>query len=398
MKTVDRGGLGVLLKSRGRHMSRAKYQRPEVYLWKGKSGEKFWKAEWRVYIEGRPKPKHRAATWPCAEYTKTAAQAECDKAVREETGGPLIADGSLTVAEFWRKVYWPTASLRIARNTQYGYESSWRRWIKPAIGNVELQHLTKTMIDGIVNKMAIAGRKEGTIDLTRMVAHGMLAEAVENGYIARNPAHRVTTPRAKPGEETRPLTEEEARRILAAPPSRTALMFRILLLTGARISELLSLTQADLRPDGTLLIDESNTNGKPNETKNRKTRIAPLPPKLRVELEAWAAETSKASHLIFPGDRGELASRKSMSTERALTEMRKLSGIHDLTWRQCRTTFATLFRGDPRDIQAILGHSTVDLTMNIYRKPIVERQQAAVKELEARLSGKVVPMKKRESA
>lgn len=63
-----------------------------------------------------------------------------------------------------------------------------------------------------------------------------------------------------------------------------------------------------------------------------------------------------------------------------------------------RTTFATLYRGDPRDLQAALGHSDLKLTMNIYRKPILERQQAAMDELEARLAGKVVPIKKAQGA
>ena len=76
-----------------------------------------------------------------------------------------------------------------------------------------------------------------------------------------------------------------------------------------------------------------------------------------------------------------------------LSRARNTAGIPDLTFRQCRTTFATLYRGDPRDLQASLGHSDLKLTMNIYRKPIADRQQAAIDELEARLSGKVVPIK-----
>jgi integrase len=72
---------------------------------------------------------------------------------------------------------------------------------------------------------------------------------------------------------------------------------------------------------------------------------------------------------------------------------RAAAGIPDLTPRMCRTTFATLFAGDPRDIQDILGHSTVNLTMAVYRKPIAARQLAAAEELDARLSGKVVPIR-----
>jgi hypothetical protein len=54
--------------------------------------------------------------------------------------------------------------------------------------------------------------------------------------------------------------------------------------------------------------------------------------------------------------------------------------------------------GDPRDLQAIPGHSRLDMTMKRYKKPIVVRQQADVEELEARLSCKAVSMPSREKA
>ena len=70
IESVD---LPQVLKKRGLQMGRQKHQRPNVKLWKGKSGEKFWKAEWRQYLEGQSKPKHRAQTWPCSEFTKADA-------------------------------------------------------------------------------------------------------------------------------------------------------------------------------------------------------------------------------------------------------------------------------------------------------------------------------------
>jgi hypothetical protein len=61
--------------------------------------------------------------------------------------------------------------------------------------------------------------------------------------------------------------------------------------------------------------------------------------------------------------------------------------------------FATLYDGDPKDRQAILGHHSEQFTMRVYQKPIAGRQQASVEELDSRLSGKIVEMpKKRESA
>jgi integrase len=81
-----------------------------------------------------------------------------------------------------------------------------------------------------------------------------------------------------------------------------------------------------------------------------------------------------------------------------LDSARKAAGIPGLTFRQCRTTWATLYEGDAKDRQAILGHHSEQFTMAVYRKAIPARQQASVEELEARLTRRIVKMPKRESA
>ena len=57
----------------------------------------------------------------------------------------------------------------------------------------------------------------------------------------------------------------------------------------------------------------------------------------------------------------------------------------------CRTTFATLFEGDIRDAQEILGHHSAAFTLQVYRKPVSARQQKAVDELDSKL--KTVPIR-----
>lgn len=192
--------------------------------------------------------------------------------------------------------------------------------------------------------------------------------------------------------ETRSLTEAEVRRLLSATDGRDRLWWRLLLLTGIRISELLALDKSDISADG-LVISKSSLYGKAADTKNKKTRTAPLPPQLREALGAWAATT--AGTILFPTPTGKMNCRQSDHLKEFVKRGRTASGIPDLTPPMCRTTFATLWRGDPRDVQGILGHHDLKLTMDVYKKPVMDRQQATVKELEARLSGKVVPFKKR---
>jgi integrase len=301
----------------------------------------------------------------------------------------------LTVEDFWKQIHFPTLKLRLAENSAVMYQSWWKNWVQGAISKSELQHVNKAAVDAVLNRMAIAGKAEGTIERVLSLIHGIFVEAVENGFIFRNPAHRAIIPRAKPRKETRSLSEAEAQRIFALPVDRGTLMYRVMLTTGARIGEVLALKKDDIRRGG-LVIDESALRGRPSSTKNGKTRCVPLPPALQAELEQWAS--TQPGNLIFPNTSGNMDRRASIAMRAILRNIRTGAAIPDLTPRMCRTTFATLFRSDPSDIQGILGHSTVDMTMEFYRKPIAARQVAAAEELEARLRGKVVTMKPVEKA
>jgi hypothetical protein len=61
----------------------------------------------------------------------------------------------------------------------------------------------------------------------------------------------------------------------------------------------------------------------------------------------------------------------------------------------CRSTFATLFQGDEADRSSIMGHTDTKFTLERYRKPLMERRQKSVEELDRRL--KVVSINKRQA-
>jgi integrase len=170
------------------------------------------------------------------------------------------------------------------------------------------------------------------------------------------------------------------------------MMWRVMILCGLRIGECIALKKCAVLPQG-LLVDESGLKGKPAPTKRRKHRLIALSSVLRSQLGDWAARVE--GDLLFPSQTGTMLSRNGAEITPMLSRARKELGMPRFTFRQCRTTFSTLYRGDPRDLQEALGHADLKVTMNIYRKPIVERQQAAMDELEARLAGKLLPMKKR---
>lgn len=106
-------------------------------------------------------------------------------------------------------------------------------------------------------------------------------------------------------------------------------------------------------------------------------------------MEDWLKTHNHA--LMFPDRTGEMYNRRNNRlVSGVLKRARKAARIPGLTFKQCRTTFATLVDADVADAQAMLGHHSPAVTLQFYKKAIPPRQQEAVDRLESRL--KVVPI------
>ena len=88
---------------------------------------------------------------------------------------------------------------------------------------------------------------------------------------------------------------------------------------------------------------------------------------------------------MFPNSVGTMYSQCGEIVQAFLKAGRVAGGTPHMTFRHCRTTFATLYEGDPRDRQAILGHHSEEFTARVYQKPIQDRQKASVEGLDGAL-------------
>lgn len=371
-----------------KRMKRQKYQRPEVFA-TGKR-EKLWKLRYREYFigqDGKETFRFKSATWSRDSHTKAQAQAKADKLILELTQGPPKADGSMTLHAFWEQIYLP-----IRRRTWTGYTptsagSLYRHHIQPQLGAVPLQDITKAMIQIHLGNLADAKLGWSMVDGARVRLHSILEEAMDNDFIVKNPCRKVETPKCKPPAETRSLTELEVQKLWDSTTGRDYLYWRILILTGARIGEVLALESIDLRPEG-LMIDQAMVSGTVKLPKRNKIRLAALPESLRAELDEWMA--GRSHRLMFPSTTGKVCRLSADEIQAILTRGRVI--IPGLTFRQCRTTFATLFEGDEADRSSIMGHTSAAFTLARYRKPIEERRQRSIEELDRRL--KIVSIKR----
>ena len=184
----------------------------------------------------------------------------------------------------------------------------------------------------------------------------------------------------------RSLTEQEVVRLFGSIEGQDRLFFRLLILCGARLGEVLALRREDVQ-GGEVRLTASALYGKRGPTKNRKTRTVPIPHSLQTEIERWLASRSDDNPLVFPSRRGTILRREGYPLW-ALERARKATGIQDLDYHMTRRTFATLYEGDMADVQDILGHAGPGVTMKFYKKPVLNRQRKAVEALDRRVSGR----------
>lgn len=187
------------------------------------------------------------------------------------------------------------------------------------------------------------------------------------GYIPSNPAANI---KKQPVEEDKigAFTDEQVEALLAQPDQRTYagfrdyVLMRLLLETGLRINEALSLTAADIDVKMRMITLEGS------RTKNRKTRVIPLSSDLiRLLLDLIAENKTyfpDAEH-IFLSNMGDPISQSNI-TDR-IKEYGVKAGIADqvrVSPHTFRHTFALNFLmagGDIIALQRILGHSSMEM-------------------------------------
>ena len=189
------------------------------------------------------------------------------------------------------------------------------------------------------------------------------------------------------------LSPEQLRLLLEKLPEPSKSLVWLLVLTGLRIGELLALRWQDVDLDagaGVLRVRRTLYEGHFDEPKTmHSNRVVPLGPKALSILRAHKPQMQEADALIFTSKQGTPLSRRNLKT-RQLAPICKELGIAGISWHALRHANATLLDsvGTPLGtVQAILGHSSSDMTRGTYLHSLPAGAREAVEKVEALLIG-----------
>jgi integrase len=271
--------------------------------------------------------------------------------------------------------------------------------ILPYLGGLRLDAITREGVQQWVKTLATARElSRRTIQISLVLLKSALADAVEDGKLAKNPCRKIALP-AAPVKDT---DEEEGPSVLTAAQMQTFLektsgtpdhaLWTLLLSTGVRFQEAQALRWTDIVPaaDETAVIrisramktDKLHKRTSIGETKTGVGRTIPIPAETWGILKAHRKTQMKAgtaSILVFPGQRGVNATMDISAARRRWKAALTVAGLPAVRLYDGRHSHQTalLMAGENPKVVAERGGHSVEVLMKTYAHALQHMQQAA---------------------
>lgn len=312
------------------------------------------------------------------------------KAQTDIMSGRLVASTGQTLSDYLDKWLENVVEPNLAPKTQKLYRWIVKDHIKPTLGRLRIEKVTRKDIQRLLTAKAKQTVKPkakkpeemptktlsvSTLRNIRIVLHSAFADAIRDGSISQNPADMVDLPR-EAKEQAQFLKPEDAAKLNAVLEGHElGSIVRFLLATGCRIGEATGIRWQDLDLDRCFVhikgqlqrIDKKLVYR--STTKTNQIRVIPLSPGLVENLKGMklVAQDDDADGIVFLNAYGRRFDPKYFNVR--LKELCKEAGVPEISAHKLRHTAATLAlaeTGDLHAVQKILGHSQVSLTSNLY--------------------------------
>lgn len=358
---------------------------------------KVWVARWweeSLSAEGAPIRVRRSATLGTVAQLSSRRQAERLLARRMQTinGDYYGSKSARKFSDFVRADWGPVILPTLKYATQKSYAYFLRVHLHPALGDLSLREISRERIQAMLNAKLAGGLGWATVHHLQCALSKILGTAAEWGYIETNPVRMTRLPRRLRERQRTVLTPEQLRLLLSKLPEPSRSLVLLLVVTGLRIGELLALRWRHVDFGAALLrVEQTVYDGHFDEPKSRHgMRLIPLG-SLGVELlsSRYAAARSDSAALVFSSGRGTVLDRHTLLS-RQLKPAAKELGFGNVNWHLLRHSNATLHDsiGTPLGtVQALLGHSSSEITRQVYLHSLTEDRRSAVEKLEALVIG-----------
>ncbi|MGG3665199.1 tyrosine-type recombinase/integrase [Bacillus gobiensis] len=317
--------------------------------------------------------------------TKREAEKVANEIENQINKDTYIVDSKMTLKEYLNKWLDLAAKRKVRETTFTNYKRAIDYRVIPVLGHFQLSELKSTHFEQFINSLIQDGLSERYIEYIYTVLYGALEKAVDWELIIKNPLKKVDIPRGR-RRKTITWSREELNRFLdhAKFSDITYYMaFKLDAYTGLRRGELLGLKWSDvdfsenrINVSRSLIYDKQGFRFGPVKTE-KSERSVKVDKKVMEELRSYKAKQSELKmairseyddqNLIFARKDGQPIYFRTFTT--VFNRSIKEANVPKIRVHDIRHTHATLMLeagASLKDVQERLGHSSIQMTGDIY--------------------------------
>lgn len=331
-------------------------------------------------------------------YGKTRAEAsnKLEELKKRFDEGIQIRPDNYSLQEWMQNWLNNCAKLKLASNTWLNYEMNIRVHILPELGHIKIQKLTPTHVQEFIRKKLDSGLSQRSVQIMRNILHSALQQAIAELILSKNVVDNVTVV-VKIKKEMRIMNAEQLKALLSEAQGHKFYPLLLLLATSAlRRSEAIGLQWNDINwHDNSAKIQRGivkvGTYGYAiSETKTATSRrLIPLHPLVIEELKIHRKhqiEEMGNVEFIFSRPDGQ-----PIFPETVYDFIKRIGRKLDMGWitvHCIRHSVATLLlKENPKVASEFLGHSSINVTMDIYSHVSPGMKQQALNSVSNQLFG-----------
>lgn len=321
-------------------------------------------------------------------YGRTYDEAESKVLIGQEVASRYLSGRYITVGKVYAE--WLNAVVnRVKESTLANYKAKFEKHILPVFGDVPCVDLSAGRLNEYINKKLADGLSTSYVRDIIKVFRTMLSYAQEE-YGFKLSLKNVVLPKVERKQIER-ISDAEQKRLtdyLKANMSLTAFGILLSLCMGLRIGELCGLKWEDVDFQNKILHIRRTVQRITSANGNRKTKIVISAPKSATSFRDIAIPESfmkyfrmfreVACHYILSGADKPVEPRTMQYRYKKILQAAEI-GNHN--YHKLRHTFATNCAEhgfDVKTLSTVLGHSSVNLTLNRYVHPDVVYQRRMI--------------------